>query len=296
MIKLLTALFLLVFFYGCSDSINSASLQSVSYTPDQDYLIKGRNTTIKAIANYDDGSTKDMSAELIWESSNSAIASVSGGEVSALAEGMVNISYKTKDTLPSGDAILEESIAFEVVDAQPISIAVSPNIIYKNQKTKLITNGTFNINGANVSLSLSDLGITSDKTSVIRVLDNSYIEGIEVGTANITARDDDSNVSKTISIEVQQNAPDSIRVSRDDSNYDNDSFSVSDYMQLKAIARYEDGEDGDITKNVTWKSSDNSIVLVDEFGEAEALATGSVIITATLNGLDSNEYSLSVSP
>jgi uncharacterized protein YjdB len=295
MIRFISITIMLVFFNACSESIETTSLESISYTPKQDYLVKDRETDIKATGNYSDGSTKDKTSALIWKSTDTTKASISYGEVSALSVGNVNISYETVDTLPSGDAIIKEDIAFEVVDKQSTSINITQGDMYKNQTAQLDIGVIFNINGVNVSLSLSDLNITSDDPTVISVSENYTVKALKEGSANITARDDISGVNNTISVTVLQSPPTSIRVNKDTDDYINDSFNVGNFMQLKATGKNDYGQESDMTDEVTWRSSNVNIVTVDEFGEAEAISVGEVIITATKDSLISNDYTLTVS-
>jgi uncharacterized protein YjdB len=293
--KLLNIFFIAALFLACSESIDTTSLKSISHTPQQDYLVKDKNTTISAIANYDDGDTEDISDTLTWSSSDESIATVEDGKISALATGFVTITYETQDTLPSGDPIIQNTIDFEVIDAQPTSLVVSSEILYKGETAKLSTNGIYTINASDVSLSLSDLNITSSETSIISVLENNLIQGIDVGTSTITVTDDDSGVSESISVEVIRDQPEKIRVSRNDTDYETNTFRVGEFMRLEAIATYTDTEEEDITQKVTWESSDRTIVTIDNDGEAEALKTGSVTVTATFDGIRSNELTLTVS-
>jgi len=63
--------------------------------------------------------------------------------------------------------------------------------------------------------------------------------------------------------------------------------------QFNALGIYSD-DTKDVTTEVTWKSSDDSIVTIDKNGLATAKAPGSVDISATLANIDSNKENIFV--
>ena len=66
----------------------AAVLQSVTITPAQPVVAIGSTTQLKALATFHDGSTKDVTTELAWTSSDSrTIAATSSGSLSGLATG-----------------------------------------------------------------------------------------------------------------------------------------------------------------------------------------------------------------
>ncbi|HXY73700.1 MAG TPA: Ig-like domain-containing protein, partial [Dehalococcoidales bacterium] len=66
-------------------------------------------------------------------------------------------------------------------------------------------------------------------------------------------------------------------------------------QQFTAIGTYNDGSTADITKQVTWISSDTSIASISNIGLATGVALGSTHITASLSGVISPVVILQVS-
>ena len=64
--------------------------------------------------------------------------------------------------------------------------------------------------------------------------------------------------------------------------------------QFTATGTYSDGAKSNITAQVTWRSSNGDTATITAAGLASALASGSTSISATLNGITSNSFSLSV--
>lgn len=74
-------------------SHSEAALVSITVSPATSNVFVGANTTYAATGNYADGTSRDITAEVSWRSSDTAVAAVAGGGVaSALAQGSATIS------------------------------------------------------------------------------------------------------------------------------------------------------------------------------------------------------------
>lgn len=87
---------------GCSDTSNlvddGKAVASVEITPGIDTLTKGSTLQLSATVLYADGTSKDVTrdADTIWNTSDADIATVSEGLVTAVSEGLVDISADYK--------------------------------------------------------------------------------------------------------------------------------------------------------------------------------------------------------
>ena len=71
----------------------SATLESVAFTPSQPAVAIGSTTQLKAVATFDDGSVKDVTADFGWQSSDVRIMTASGsGTLAGVASGKATIS------------------------------------------------------------------------------------------------------------------------------------------------------------------------------------------------------------
>ncbi len=71
---------------------------------------------------------------------------------------------------------------------------------------------------------------------------------------------------------------------------------VGDTQQFTATGTFADDSTDDITSDITWTSSDATLVSVSESGLATALATGSGTLVASYDILESNEATFTVTP
>jgi hypothetical protein len=76
-----------------ASAVATATLQSVAITPAQPAVAIGSTTQLKAVATFNDGSVKDVTAEFGWQSSDTrTIAANASGVLSGLATGPATIS------------------------------------------------------------------------------------------------------------------------------------------------------------------------------------------------------------
>jgi hypothetical protein len=65
----------------------------------------------------------------------------------------------------------------------------------------------------------------------------------------------------------------------------NPSIALGASQQFTATGQFSDGSSLNLTRQVTWSSSDVGIAVISTSGLANSVATGSSTITATLNGV-----------
>lgn len=56
-------------------------------------------------------------------------------------------------------------------------------------------------------------------------------------------------------------------------------------IQLRVLAKYDDGHQVDVTKDTTWQSSNASVATVSASGAVTVVALGQVAFTATYHGV-----------
>src|SRR5579872_7043930 len=95
--RLLLALSLGAVLTGCAGSGSSQSntpppaVTAVSITPNNSAVTTGKTLQFSAKATYSDGSTKDITSTATWQTSDSTVAAVSGGNVTGEKAGVVNV-------------------------------------------------------------------------------------------------------------------------------------------------------------------------------------------------------------
>ena len=119
--------------------------------------------------------------------------------------------------------------------------------------------------------------------------------GVAQGSAGISASSDSETDSKTSNtaalIVTPPPALTSITISPASA-----SIEAGGTQQFTATGTYDDASTADITADVTWTSSYEAVASIDSSGLATGAAEGSVVILASLVGVNSNTATLTVTP
>ena len=128
----------------------------------------------------------------------------------------------------------------------------------------------------------------SSNTSVATINISGLATGVGSGTSTITASS--GGVTGTTTLTVTNPPLVSIAISPTSST-----LSVGGQQAFTATGTYGDGSTQNITTSVTWQSSNPNVAAINPSGLAVAQAPGTTLITASSQGITSNNASLTVS-
>lgn len=200
--------------------------------------------------------------DVIWSSNNTAVASVdASGIVTAHSKGSAYIYVITEDGAKTAVCLVTVPQY-----AESLEIDKSTAVLYTGESLEL-----------NVTVSPDD---TSDKTlqwsssnpSVATVDQNGKITALKAGSVKITASTvDGSGLKVTCDLTVKQHVT---GVSLNESSV---ILNKGDSKSLVATVLPSDATD----KRVIWRSTDESVATVDEYGVVSGVGKGSATITVT---------------
>lgn len=273
-------------------TISQATVTAVMISPSSTSIPKGTSTQFTAIANYSDGTTRDVTNSAVWSSSNTSIAGVNtstttGGLSQGIATGATTISATIGG--------ITGSSALTVTAATLVSISISANDSIAKGNTKQYTAIATYSDGSTQDIT-SSVSWNSSSTSNVTISNGVGTKGLAtaVGQGSSTIQATYNGVSSnTSTLSVTAATLTSIAIGAD-SSVENGSN-----KQYTATGTYSDGTTDDITSLVTWVSSNTtnasiSNALADK-GKAYGLAVGTSNITASLSGVTSNTSVLTVS-
>lgn len=225
-----------------------------------------------------------------WKSSDESVATVSSvGMVTLKKEGSVTITVK------SGDGRVSKTASFTVVKdggednnvyATDIDVAGLPDFFEVGDTFKLT--GTVvpsNATNKNVSWSSSD-------ESVATITSNGDVELKKAGTVTFSVKSGDNVVTKQLTVTVTEKDTTVYATDVEVAGMPNN-FNVGDTFKLTGTVK----PDNATNKDVTWKSSDESIATVDAEGNVELKAEGEVKITVTSGDkIASRQFTITVLP
>ena len=217
-------------------------------------LYEGENLSLIATIAPDNATNKNV----VWKSSNTSVATVVDGEVTALKAGVATITVTTEDG--GKTATCNVTVKAKVAS---VSLNKSEASLYEGETVSLIATITpSNATNKNVIWSSSD-------TSVATVL-NGKVTALKAGTTSITVTTEDGGKTATCNVTVKAKVV-GVSLNRTAVTlYEGESFT------LIATITPENATN----KNVIWSSSNTSVATVAN-GEITALEVGSATITVT---------------
>ena len=226
---------------------------------------EGKTTTLEYTFGPSDAST----ANLEWESSNEAIATVADGVVTGKKAGKATITLKVKD---SEEVSATCEVTVLPADATNIELPATAKVA---QGGKLTLNFTkVEPTGASVE----NVKWTSDKEAIATVSEEGVVKGVKAGTAKITATTADGQTTASCTVTVLPPAPTFISLP---ASID---LAKGEKQILKLTKVLPEGASAD---NLEWTTSDDAVATVGATtGEVEAKAIGKAIITVKVKDTD----------
>ena len=218
-------------------------------------------------ANYLDPNGETTTMSPTWSSSNTSVATVDeNGQVTAVAEGMVNI------TASFGN--VANTVAVKVLASREmISISGFMPTIQVGNSAPFKANY---INENGVADATVTINWSSSSTSIATVDKDGLVTAVAEGMVDITASS--GNVSDVVTVEVTDESvmvEPKIQIIKFPS-----SLEVGTQFTLEASYTNERGEvDGTVA--IVWASSNTSVATVDGNGQLTAVTEGMVSITAS---------------
>jgi uncharacterized protein YjdB len=226
-------------------------------------LIKGNSFTLTKTVKPSTATNKNVS----WTSSDKSVATVdSSGKVTAVGTGTATITCKAKDG--SGKKATCK-VTVPVIKATGVSL---------NKTTLSLTVGkTSTLTKTVKPVTTTNKNVTwkSSNTSVAKVDSSGKVTAVGVGKATITCTTKDGSKKKaTCTVTVTKAVVKATSVSL---NITSLTLKKGSTVKLSKTVKPSTATN----KNVTWKSSDTSVVTVDSTGKIKAVAAGTATITCT---------------
>src|ERR1700735_2504680 len=272
--SVLISLCALVLMASCAGTPPSSEprLRSIVETPTNITISVGETQPFTATGNYSNGSTKDLSSSVNWQSQNTTAATISaGGMVTAKAQGSSTI-MATMGSV-SGSALLTVS------SGTLVSIAVTPAnpSIAKGSKVQFTATGTFSDNSTqNLSSSVT---WTSQAAGVATIAAGGSATAVGTGTSQIQATS--GALSGSTILTVTSATLVSVAVTPA-----NPSIVKGQTEQFTAAGTFSDNSTQNLTGSVAWTSQTPGVVTITAGGLATGLATGTSKIEAASGAID----------
>ena len=278
---------------SASLTITSATLVAVDVTPAIPSIPAGLLQQFFATGTFSDGTTKDMTSEVTWNSTDAGVATVSNatgsnGLATTLVQGTATITATFGDI--SGSTLLTVTTAtIMAIEVDPPDLSIPRGSIQQFTAAGILSDDTV------IDLT-PEVTWSSSATGVATVSNEMGFEGIATtiapGTATITAAYQGLTGSATLTVTPATLV--SIAISPVTS-----SIALGTFQQYNAIGTYSDNSTLDISDSVTWSSTSLSIAVISNAGGgtnglATSTGVGSTTIKATSGSIVSNSATLTV--
>jgi trimeric autotransporter adhesin len=249
----------------------------VEITPANPSVPIGVAQQFTATGTQPNGTSTDITSQVIWTSSNTSVATVNGsGLAIGLTPGIATITATFGSA--SGTATLT------VTPATLSSISVTPNnpSIPLGFTLQLAGIGTF-LNGTAFDMTTQVIW-SSSNNSVATVDSAGVVRGIALGIATITATS--GNIFGITTVRVIPANLGSISLTPANPTIPGTPAGIT--QQFTATGAFSDGMNLDITSQVLWSSSNLSVAAISSTGLATSAGPGFSIITATFQTISAS--------
>ena len=233
-------------------TVSAAILKSISVAPAGATIAAGTNRNFTASGTFSDGTTQDLTTQVIWASSDTSVATVGPrGLVAGKSTGTTTITATSSAFLGS----IMGSAPVTVSSAALVSIAVKPgnSFIPPGATIQYSANGSYN-DGSTQDISQSVLW-TSSAPSVASITSFGLATAQGQGKTTISAQL--SGVTGSTSLLVTSSSLVSIAITPSNSHL---AFDTS--AQLTATGTFGDGSAQNLTTSVSWTSSSSSVATI----------------------------------
>ncbi len=270
-------------------TVTAASLASLTLTPASPVLANLTSVRLQATGTWTDGATRDVTTQVTWASSVTAVAQVSNassteGRVTATAPGTTSISA-TLGSISGATTLTVTAATLLAIDLTPLAPSAPAGLT-----AQLMATGRFS-DGTTQDLTDQSNWTSSDSTRA-SVSSLGLVTAVLVGAPTISATAIGVTGSTTFTVT-------SALLTALDLTPALATIPRGLTQGFTASGIFTDGSTSDVTAQVTWSSSDALIASISNAsgsaGLASGLSTGTVTITASLRGVSATAR-LNVTP
>lgn len=253
-------------------TVNAANLSSLTIPQGNVAIAETTTEPFSAIGTFTDGSTRDLTTQATWTSSNTAVATV--GSSYGLAKGL----SPGTTTITAAVGTVSASVILTVTNAMLVTISVTPSGSTIAPGTNLTFTATGTFSDSSTQIITSDSTWASDNVAVATTGGGPLVTAVGPGTANISATLDGVtgaaplNVSSVTLVSIAVNPATAV-------------LAPASRRAYSATGTFSDGSTQNITTAVTWASSDPDVASISSYGQVTGQSPGTATITGQLGSV-----------
>lgn len=259
--------------------VTDAVLASLELDLGEADLPLGLSRPLRALGHFSDGSLRDLSAQVIWRSSDDgrlAIANAAGSEglATALGVGAVTV-VATLDGIEAQAVLNVSAAALQALELEPVAPRLAAGTGLRMQALGRYSDGSLKTLSEWVTWSSDDPAIAAVANAGGQA---GQVQGLAAGETRIRVRLDGVTASVPLSVTAASLAVITIEPAEV-------SLASGDRLHLQAVGGFTDGSTQPLGTAVRWESAQAAVVSIDESGELLALQSGETRISASLGGV-----------
>ena len=263
-------------------TVTPAVLTTLSVTPPSFSIPRGTTQALTATGVYSDLSSRDVTAEVTWSSSDAAVSITTGGTTPgvafASAVGTATITASLSGVSATADATVTPAV-LTGVELSPITVRIAQGTTRPFTLTGTWSDGT--------TLDVTTTAIWSSSVSTVATISNaSGSEGLATAVAPGVTTISAAYEGRTATTQLTVTGGVLVSI---DVLPGNASSPKGTTRQFFAVGFFSDGSSQDLTQQATWSSSALEVATISNSTGSRGLATaanpGSSNITATVNGV-----------
>ena len=258
--------------------VTGATLQVLQIDPVDPSVGVGVEIDFTATGLYSDGTKVDLTNQVMWSSSSPTVLPTDCLPHAVSKSVGTSVVSATTGTLTALSTVTVTAAVLESITVSPPSSTLAPNGTVSLAATGTFSDGsTLDITNS-VTWSAAPPGVVSVSNAMGTA---GVVTALAVGGAAVTATANGVMGAAKVTVSPAMLLKIAITPS-------STAVPVGGTAQLTAQGGYSDGTVRDITSQVAWASSDNSVATVGPAGSVTGVKPGMVAVTATLNGVVGN--------
>jgi Bacterial Ig-like domain (group 2) len=258
------------FFANCGAFNGGEKLTQITIAPENPVIAKGARLALTATGNYSNETTHPLPATAVWETSQSAVATVnSNGQVTGVSEGAAQLSVSYQGVTASTSVTVGPPALIS------ITVALNQSSLPIGETEQLTAIGSFT-DGTTQNLTQS-VTWSSSTSTIASVSPTGVAFAAAVGVVAITATHGSITGSTSLMVAPAivlglKIVPTAI------------SLPMGSSLQLQAIASFSDGTTQTLTTSAAWQTTQPNVAIVNSQGGLSAVGQGSAQVSATYQG------------
>jgi uncharacterized protein YjdB len=254
-------------------TVNAANLVSLSIQPTSLTLAQGTTGKLTAVGVFNDGSTRDVSAQASWTSSSLGAPVQANGKIQAVNPGLAAITATLGSQTAYGNV--------NVTNATIVSISVTPSISSIAPGTQMTFAATGQFSDSSTQVITSNVTWASSDNTLATISNAAATRGIAsaVATGSVTINATFGAVTGAGQLNVSAANLTGIAVTPASAI-----IAPASGQQYRVTASYDDGTTQNVSSLANWSSSSTSIATVTQYGQITGQSAGVATITASYGG------------